>query len=290
MPEEAQRALKCLVVHDSATGVIAAIPCESKGDTRYLGIELMRFIQGLGHSSVTLKCGSEPSTLTLQRAIVAARQRLGLQTLVQNPSIGAKGSLGFCEKAIDSVRKLANTLLDQSPQPHRPPAAYNARSLLAWAFVHSAWLLNRYRVIGDMTAYERAYERASGARYSGRVAPFAEPVYCQLEVKQKGDKKWMLGILVGKSNVNDMYIIAGKDGMSLSRSIRRVGRPWETEVQLYRLGIMEVVSLGPSWQCRSSDSQSLTQCPLQCNRDLLMRLRATAVGASGMPVSCSSNS
>ena len=120
--------VKCLVVHDSATGVIAAIPCESKGDTRYLGIELMRFIQGLGHSSVTLKCGSEPSTLTLQRAIVAARQRLGLQTLVQNPSIGAKGSLGFCEKAIDSVRKLANTLLDQSPQPHRPPAAYNARS------------------------------------------------------------------------------------------------------------------------------------------------------------------
>ena len=41
VPEEPQRALKCLVVHDSATGMIAAIPCESKGDTRYLGIELM---------------------------------------------------------------------------------------------------------------------------------------------------------------------------------------------------------------------------------------------------------
>ncbi|CAE7812284.1 GIP [Symbiodinium sp. KB8] len=46
MPDEAQRALKCLVAHDSATGSIAAIPCEAKGDTRYLGIELMRFIQG----------------------------------------------------------------------------------------------------------------------------------------------------------------------------------------------------------------------------------------------------
>ena len=107
VPEESQRALKCLVVHDSATGMIAAIPCESKGDTRYLGIELMRFIQSLGHSAVTLKCDSEPATLTLQRAVVTARQRLGLQTLVQNPAIGAKGSLGFCEKAIDSVRKLA---------------------------------------------------------------------------------------------------------------------------------------------------------------------------------------
>ncbi|CAE7338131.1 GIP [Symbiodinium sp. CCMP2592] len=228
-PEDSQRALKCLVAHDSATGMIAAIPCESKGDTRYLGIELMRFIQSLGHTTVTLKCDNEPSTLTLQRAIVTARQRLGLQTLVQNPAIGAKGSLGFCEKAIDSVRKLANTLLDQAR--HRTGLSLpTTHVLFAWAFVHSAWLLNRYRVIGNMTAYERA----CGAKYSGRIAPFAEPVYFQLDVKQKGDKRWMLGILVSKSSLNDMYIIAGKDGIRLSRSIRRVGQPWELEVQLYR--------------------------------------------------------
>ncbi|CAE7834970.1 GIP [Symbiodinium sp. CCMP2592] len=229
VPEDSQRALKCLVAHDSATGMIAAIPCESKGDTRYLGIELMRFIKSLGHTTVTLKCDNEPSTLTLQRAIVTARQRLGLQTLVQNPAIGAKGSLGFCEKAIDSVRKLANTLLDQARHRTGLPLP-TTHVLFAWAFVHSAWLLNRYRVIGNMTAYERA----CGAKYSGRIAPFAEPVYCQLDVKQKGDKRWMLGILVSKSSLNDMYIIAGKDGIRLSRSIRRVGQPWELEVQLYR--------------------------------------------------------
>ncbi|CAE7776825.1 GIP [Symbiodinium sp. CCMP2592] len=228
-PEDSQRALKCLVAHDSATGMIAAIPCESKGDTRYLGIELMRFIQSLGHTTVTLKCDNEPSTLTLQRAIVTARQRLGLQTLVQNPVIGAKGSLGFCEKAIDSVRKLANTLLDQARHRTGLPLP-TTHVLFAWAFVHSAWLLNRYRVIGNMTAYERA----CGAKYSGRIAPFAEPVYCQLDVKQKGDKRWMLGTLVSESSLNDMYIIAGKDGIRLSRSIRRVGQPWELEVQLYR--------------------------------------------------------
>ena len=79
MPDEAQRAL-CLVAYDSATRSIAAIPCEAKGDTRCLGIELMRFIQGLGHNSICLKCDNEPSTLTLQRAIVTARQRLGLKT------------------------------------------------------------------------------------------------------------------------------------------------------------------------------------------------------------------
>ena len=126
------------------------------------------------------------------------------------------------------MRKLANTLLDQArSRTHLPLPTTDV--LFAWSFVHSAWLLNRYRVIGNMTAYERA----CGAKYSGRIAPFAEPVYCQLDVKQKGDKKWMLGILVGKSAINDMYIVAGKDGIRLSRSIRRVGQPWELEVQLY---------------------------------------------------------
>ena len=229
MPEEAQRALKCLVAHDSATGSIAAIPCEAKGDTRYLGIELMRFIQGLGHNSICLKCDNEPSTLTLQRAIVTARQRLGLKTTVQNPAIGAKGSLGFCEKAIDSVRRLANTLLDQARHRTGLPIP-TSHILFPWSFIHAAWLLNRYRPIGNLTPYERVY----GTRYSGRVAPFAEPVYCQLDVKQKGDKRWVLSVLVGKASLNDMYIVSGRDGIRLSRSIRRVGRPWATEVQLYR--------------------------------------------------------
>ena len=227
-PENAQQALKCLVCHDSATGSIGAIPCEAKGDTRYLGIELQRFIQGLGHSTICLKCDNEPSTLALQKAIVAARQRLGLRTITQNPAIGAKGSLGFCEKAVDSVRKLANTLLDQARSRTGLPLPVS-HCLFAWAFVHSAWLINRYRVIGNMTAYERA----TGASYGGRIAPFAEPVYCQVEAKQKGDKRWLLGILVGKSSSNDMYVIAGKDGIRLSRSIRRVGRPWSTEALLY---------------------------------------------------------
>ena len=98
------------------------------------------------------------------------------------------------------------------------------------SFIHAAWLLNRYRPIGNFTPYERVY----GARYSGRIAPFAEPVYCQLDVKQKGDKRWVLSVLVGKASLNDMYIVSGRDGIRLSRSIRRVGRPWATEVQLYR--------------------------------------------------------
>ena len=54
--------------------------------------------------------------------------------------------------------------------------------LFALAFVHSAWLIIRFRVVGNMTAYERA----TGAKHNGRVCPFGELVYAQIEPKQKG--------------------------------------------------------------------------------------------------------
>ena len=41
-----------------------------------------------------------------------------------------------------------------------------------------------------------AYEKANGAKYSGRLCPFGEPVYAQIEPKQKGNPRWVLGIMV----------------------------------------------------------------------------------------------
>ena len=224
---ESGAALKCMVAHDSHTGSVLAVPCTSKGDVRHLGIELMRFAQSLGHVTIELRCDQEPSTLSLQRAVINARQRLGLQTLERNPSVGAHASQGYVEKAVDSIRKLANTLLDMVR--HRTGLSLcSDHPVFSWAFVHSAWLLNRYRVTGNLTAYERA----AGARYSGRIVPYGEPVFCQVTPRQKGNPRWLLGIFLGKSS-NDMFIVGGKGGVRLSRSVRRTGRPWSDEVKLY---------------------------------------------------------
>ena len=91
--------LCCLVAHDSSTGSVLAVPCKSKASARHLGVELMRFMQGLGHATFQIKCDSEPATLNLQKAIVTARQRLGLKTLEQNPPIHHHQSSGSVEKA-----------------------------------------------------------------------------------------------------------------------------------------------------------------------------------------------
>ena len=106
---ENRRALKCMIIHDTATGSVAAVPCESKGDNKYLGLELMRFIQSLGHTTCELRCDAEQATLSLQTAVVRARLRLGMRTIVRNPAVGAHSSSGYVEKAVDCVRKLANT-------------------------------------------------------------------------------------------------------------------------------------------------------------------------------------
>ena len=51
----AVKALWCLAVADSQTGSVVAIPLKRKGDVRYMCIELMRFVQTLGHPEIV--CG-----------------------------------------------------------------------------------------------------------------------------------------------------------------------------------------------------------------------------------------
>ena len=224
---ESGEALKCMVAHDSHTGSVLAVPCLSKGDVRHLSLELMRFAQSLGHVKIELRCDNEPSTLNIQKAVINARQRLGLQTIERNPPVGAHASQGYVEKAVDCIRKMANTLLDMVRQ-RTGLVLGSSHPIFAWAFGHAAWLLNRYRVTGNLTSYERA----CGARYSGRIVPFGEPVFCQVVPKQKGNARWLLGIFLGKSS-NDMYIVGGPGGVRLSRSVRRTGRSWSDDAKLY---------------------------------------------------------
>ncbi|CAE7692067.1 ent1, partial [Symbiodinium necroappetens] len=78
--EDAKDLLCCLIAHDSVTGSVLAVPTPSKGATRHLGVELMRFVQSLGHAAVELRCDQEPATIKLQKAVVNARLRLGPKT------------------------------------------------------------------------------------------------------------------------------------------------------------------------------------------------------------------
>ncbi|CAE7512900.1 unnamed protein product [Symbiodinium natans] len=214
--------LCCLVAHDTDTGSILCVPCVSKGDARYLGAELMRFCQNLGHVELELR------TLSLQNVVVAARHRLGLRTVVRNAPVGSHQAKGYVEKAVHSVRSLANVLLDMVRAKSTLDIGV-AHPLFSWAFTHSAWILNRFRVLGGLTAYERTHH----SRYCGKLVPFGEPVYAQVIPRRKGNPKWILSIFLSKSVSNDMYIVASKTGVRLCRSVRRTGLEWSKDKSLF---------------------------------------------------------
>ena len=168
--EDLHGLLCCLVAHDSSTGSVLAVPCESKASTRHLGVELMRFIQSLGHATVQIKCDSEPATLSLQKAIVTSRQCLGLKTLEQNPPIHHHQSNGAVEKAVDLIRRLAMTMV-QCVREKAGVEITVQHPVFAWSFVHAAWVRNRFAVRGGLTSYERCKDFQGRFRSLPQKAP-----------------------------------------------------------------------------------------------------------------------
>ena len=245
----------CLIAHDSSTGSVLAVPCETKGDTRYLGVELIRFIHSMGHATVELRCDNEPSTLSLQKAIMTARQRLGLKTIERNPAVGAHASNGLVEKSVDRIRRLACTMLDMVRAKTGCDVTVSS-PLFSWSFVHAAWVLNRFAALGGFTPYERM----CNAAYSGRLLSFGEPVFAQIVPKKKGNAKWIRCVFLSKSPMNDMYIVSSRSGVRLSRSVRRTGHEWHHDKALvenlkgfpwdYSMGVIGTRLVPPARQRR----------------------------------------
>ena len=79
------------------------------------------------------------------------------------------------EKTVDLLRGLSNVFLDQARANYGlgPDDLGPSHPLMAWSYVHAAFILNRFAVRGNATAYERA----SGFRYSGKLGMFGEPVW-----------------------------------------------------------------------------------------------------------------
>ena len=92
--------------------------------------------------------------------------------------------------------------------------------LWSWACRHAAWTLNRYQVLRGTTSFELTHGKA----YDGKMCPFGEVVFAYSKQKQgfKADPKWKVGICLGKTEVQDAWVIGDGNRVFLSKSIRRV--------------------------------------------------------------------
>ena len=185
--------LTTLVVHDSHTGSINCFPLRGKNDKKHAVKEFVKYVQYLGYGDICLMCDQEPSVLAIQSLMQRTWQRMGFKVVIENSKVLDHGGNSWAEKSIDRIRTTANVPLNQvcNNIGHEIPVRH---PLFSWAFCHSAWLLDRFSLKANITAYELV----RGHSYRGKLCQFGEPLMCFVgdTTKKKGDATWRKGIFL----------------------------------------------------------------------------------------------
>jgi hypothetical protein len=163
MDEKSVDTMVCLVMVDSVTGYLHAVPLRSKNQWSLMARELLGFAGILGHSDLVFMCDNEPTLLQLQRMVVNARLSMG-------PAPYSHGN-SLVENAVGPIRSLAGTLMHFLSEQVGVEFSTNS-PWWSWAFRHSCFLLNRFSPTRGATAYELLYNKA----YGGTISNFGEPV------------------------------------------------------------------------------------------------------------------
>ena len=226
--ESEKEKLCCLVLHDSETSNVHAVPVDEKKNLQFLTGEVIRFISWLGEC--ILRVDQEPVLLRLQTLVQDARLKAGLKTIKENPPVKSHASNSLVENSIQRIRNMSNTILHTLREKTALKFGCH-HALTAWRWHHAAWLINHYAPNHGQTGYELL----TGHGYRGKVAMFGEPIlaYTFVEGMPKGDARWTRGLFLGKTALNDMKIIGLPRKLQLTRSVRRNIQDWTDATDLY---------------------------------------------------------
>ena len=99
--------------HDSATGMVAAIPVRRKADIHYMAREVAKFARGLGVGELELHCDNEPTMLQLLSLLRRTVIKLGLVVTTSTSKPRDHGGNAYAEQTVHRVRQNAMVLLAQ---------------------------------------------------------------------------------------------------------------------------------------------------------------------------------
>ena len=213
-----------LVCIDSWSRNSVCVPTATKGKDliEHLAEAVTYMSTQLQYGSINLKADNETTMTRLKSVIQKQRSSLGLGTVLQDAVSGQKETNGMAERAIQTIRRQALTLL-KGTEENAGILIAHTHPIFSWAFRHASWILNRYhRHSGTgMTPYEWI----SGRPFQGQLAEFGESLMVLVnrtgtKAGKKGDPIWMRGVFLGKSD-NDLYITWHMDGIKTSRSAKR---------------------------------------------------------------------
>ena len=157
-----------------------------------------RFIDQLGHNTVTLRCDNEPAIEAVAREIAQARQE-GSQTVPERPPVGESQSTGVIERAVGLVAGQARTLeaaLERRIGTRIPPD----ERIWCWLVEIAAYLMNRCDVASDG---KPPLQRLPGRRDNTPILEFGEKIL-YMPAKPARGGKWepriYPGVFVGMLN------------------------------------------------------------------------------------------
>ncbi|CAE7529713.1 unnamed protein product [Symbiodinium sp. CCMP2592] len=228
-PEVGEDSLTVLFCVDRASKAVFAIPTQSKAGaaTSFLDTEAARFICWLGHPSVKLKSDNERPILHVMHHLQRALRSLNIGVTSETSPVGSHESNGEVEQALQRVRQHACVLISQLEEGAgmTKEVIKVGHPLIQWSVLHACWLLNRFRVLQN----ETAFERVRSSSYEGRICLFGERVMGFLQTA-KASAQWIKGVWLGKTCRNDVHIIGTAAGIFVTRSVRRFANPWDLDL------------------------------------------------------------
>ena len=217
--EEGSEKLCCLVASDSQTKWIQAGPVKSKGGTasrNFMATELTKLLSFLGHRSVTIRADPEPACSALAESVKSLRNRIGMETHVEQTPVG-EHQANYSENAVEKIRQRVGTILSELEERLKI-CIKTFDPLHQWCWRHSSWLLQRFNVMQNLTAWERLRE----APCRGKIVKFGECVLARVKSATKGKPRWLRALWLGKSDIADTHLVVTSSGRLVSaRSLRR---------------------------------------------------------------------
>ena len=218
-----------MVVLDTGTKNLLAIPIPSKARTlKYQAEQIVRFSLYLNYYDLMeLVSDNEPVLKSVMEAVRTIRQSLGFATTLTFAKPYSKGRTGQVERAIQTLRRQASTVMHQLEE-HCQMNYGVQHPLVSWAYIHAAWLLNRFHC--HSTVKCSPFELVNGRRYSGRLVGFGEKVLVLNKSGHKHGPQWFPGIWLGKTTdgSDDLHAVSTPSGLVKSRAIRRTAKPWDS--------------------------------------------------------------
>ena len=166
---------------------------------------------------------NEPVVVSGIKQAQILRAKSGLETIVQQSKAFDKGRTAVAERAIQTVRAQARTLVNYVERQIEAKFP-DGHPLHMWALLHSAWLLNRFHRRNALGC--TPYQSLFGRPYKGRVANFGQDMYGISQKKFKYKAQWTRGVWVGKDHSDQDMLIIENDRILKSKAVRATGLFW----------------------------------------------------------------